>query len=692
MADTNNQPRSIADDEGAAECLDIANQLRHAFVDRDKLYRRIINTVFLLNEIRIPEGYEKTALQVHSPYPTHIVNQIAAALSINPFKVHFEPVGFGDSYRENATLRSHFFEASWDRQEREKRTRTFRRWMYSLVSKGEGVLKTVERSKTAWAGYDSYSKKLMAALNDPSNEDYSGLDSDSKDRVYNSLTEEFKRKTAYPITTIDVPPESFYYMKGEDGFTFACEVKEVPYFSALEKYGGALDKDGRVVAPSVGMAKPQWREVMGAAGSNNLVLVECWRADPAKVYYILLGPGDFDRSAQGGINALGNRGWVKSIKHYYTDRELHCLRGPYFHALGITTDSRDLDKQGLSILFEFLDLFPYLDHLLTIQGNSAEMTGFAAFKKASKADADADLPEAPFGREPFEEKQRDEDRIEPGYVYPADIEPVNMPSGGADLDKALAVVNRYLEMAMPSILQGVVGNDTSGYAANQAEFQASLLYDPIVSNAELALAERVGFESWLIENRIQERVYVWGQDGNQKTRSKKGGSGKGWLAIGPEDLQGVHRYTCTLSPKSPSTAIIKARTHQLLLANGMRLESWDQAVQDMGNNPDEVEKANLLYDLKHDPAIQQKLRQRVFQALATIDQKALATVPNTGTPESPTGMPAATGPAGLPGVNQPGTGGMPLQAQPAVGAAINTGGATPGAPATPAMPPQTAVQ
>lgn len=668
----NKPPTQVEDDAATSDVLATVKQLQGAFKDRDHLYRRIVNTVFLMNRISIPEGYEKTAVEVRSPYPTHIVNQISAALSVNPYKVHFDPIGFGDSYRENATLRANFFQASWDRQERERRTRIFRKFMYALVSKGEGVIKTMERSKTAWAGYASYSKSLTDRLKNPDDEDFAGLDDDAKDKVFNSLTEEYKRKASYPITSIDVPPETFYYTKGEDGFTFCAEVKQVPYMSALERFGGAFNTRGQVVAAAAGMAKSQWTDVMASTGGQNIVLVEAW--DLERIYYLLLGPGDYDRSRDGSLS-LGKTGLVSVKSHAYKDKELNCLRGPYFHALGITTDSRELDKQGLSVLFEFLDLFPHLDTLLAIQANSAYMTGFAAFKEAQKADADADLPNAPFGREPFEDKQSDEKIIEPGMIYPADIEPVNMPQGGADLDKALAVVNHYLEMALPGVLRGQIGADQSGYSANQAEFQASLLYDPITDNSELCLAERVGFESWLIENRIKETVYAWGVPPKTKGgRRKSGGSGKGWLGVGPEDLNGVHRYTCSLDVKSPSQGIIKGRTHQLLLSNGMRLETWEQAVEDMGNNPDEVERANLLYDYKHDPAIQQKLRQRVFQQLATIDQKALNGVPNTGTPEAVGNTPpAGTGPAGLPDIQQPGTGSMPLQG-------VNPGGATPGAP------------
>ena len=84
----------------------------------------------------------------------------------------FEPVGRGQAAQLNAEARQHFFEASWRRQESESRRQLLRLFLWSLVTKGEGVLKTVERTKRSWAGYAQYCKRLEERLDDPSDGEY----------------------------------------------------------------------------------------------------------------------------------------------------------------------------------------------------------------------------------------------------------------------------------------------------------------------------------------------------------------------------------------------------------------------------------------------------------------------------------------------------------------------------------------
>src|SRR5215471_17278646 len=171
----------------------------------------------------------------------------------------------------------------------------------------------------------------------------------------------------------------------------------------------------------------------------------------------------------------------------------------------------------LSVLFGYIQLFRMLDSLLTIQANSAYITGFPAYKETQNPNAIPNLPWGTDGKE-----QAAQPKIEPGKLYPFDISPIDQPQGGADLSKVLQNIQALVERAMPAAFSGAVGADQSGYALNQAAYLAGLAFNPIVANAEVALAERTGFESWLIENRISENVYAWGEQ-----EGKKGGRGAG---------------------------------------------------------------------------------------------------------------------------------------------------------------------
>lgn len=575
-------------------------------------------------------------------------------------------------------MREEFFAASWTRQEQEANRRIFRAFTHSLVTKGQGILKTVERKKTAWSQYGGISKALLAELA------ASDLDQDSKDRIYNQRTEEYKRSACYPIASIDVDPSSFYYIKGENGFTFCSEAKVIPYYEAFSRYAVGVNSKGQVVPQAMGLPMPEASKAMRARGSQMLTLTEVW--DWQECMYILQGPGD-KKLRNGGHSGMV----VKRLKHGYGNRDLKTLRGPYFQALGITTSSRDVEKEGLSVLFGYLHLFPLLDSLLTIQSQAAYAFGFPAFKRSRKNELGP--TEAPFGEDALEREAATEE-IVPGTVYPDDIEPINMPHGGVDLDKAIAMVRNLLEMALPSVAQGMMSGAESGYAVNQAAHMAKLAWNPMIENAEFCLAQRAQFESWMIENRIKETVYVWGDVPKTKKTSKRGGRDEGWLALGPDDLKGLHRYTVALNPETPSNEIIELRKHQQKLQ--MRIESPEDAVEAMGGNAADVERAWLYQEIKNDPAIRDAMKSRIFKRIATVDQVAMGGAPKPGAPPQP-GMGGAPNP--FPPTPQgaivPGVGGTPFTLNPSqqqgVGPGIQPPGPPAGAPAGVRNPPANAL-
>ncbi len=688
--------RSGPEDYASRETTEVVNQLRRDFSERDALYRDIDDILFGRVPVDIPEAYRKTAIEVRAPLAIHIANTVTAALSINPFSIQFRPIGFGDTYQQNATLREHFFEASWERQEEESRRRLLRLFMYNASVKGEGILKTVERTKRAWGDYNLKSKALYNQLA----ADHA-FDQDARDRVYHSRTEQMKLAAPYPIATTDVPPETFYYLKGEDGMTFATEVKMMPWFDALQRFGAALDGKGRVVRNAetaalwadphaLGLARAEWDQVMSR--TKTLTIVEAWNWQVCR--YLLIGPG---QAASTAYN-LGNGTLVREVRHGYGDPFLKTLRGPYFHALGITTASRLPERAGLSILFGFLRMFVLLDSLYTMRANAAFMTGFPAFKRTlppGTVPGVTNVPGgAPYGLDGTEAEA--DEQIEPGSIYPYDVGPVEMPRAGPEADKLIADIRGMLELALPSIVSGVVTGDESGYALNQAAHLARLAWDPIVSNAEIALGERTGFESWLIEKRIGETVYAWGEQ--QGKGRKQRGAKAGWLAFGPEDSGGVHHYKARLDPETPSNKVIEIRAIKEQMDPNAPLITYEDAVEQAGSNPDEVERSWLLHGLKQSPEIQGKLRDIVFAKLATIQQKRLTSAGMPSTEEMAGG---SVGQGGMPNnpVPQPGYG-MPLVPTPQgsvtgigpAGAALAASGVGAGnPPGTPVVPnaPQT---
>jgi hypothetical protein len=664
--------------------LELAEELRHQFADRDQLYKDIDAVLFGELEVSIPEAYRKTAIEVRSPLALHIANTVTAALSVNPMSVVFKPIGFGDVYQQNSTLREHFFESSFKRQESEAKRQLLRLFMWSLAVKGEAVLKTVERTAAAWGEYADKAQALEAELK--AAKEY---DQDAQDRIYHSTTEDYKLGLPYPIATTDVPPETWYYTKNENGLSAAMEIKELPYQEALERFGAGLDRSGNVIDPqtwsgfdprAAELARAEWSRTMRHSGTGTAQTLRCIEAWDYQTQVILLcGPNQRNR---GG--SMGQATLCKVNRHSYGDPVLKTLKGPYFHALGITTASRLPEHAGLSILFGFLRLFPLLDSLLTMQGQSAYMTAYPAFKKTTPPGVVPGLPAMPYGTD-AREASASNSTVEPGKLFPFDVSPIDQPHQGVDADKLLQNIRNMLELALPSVVQGMVAGDQSGYALNQAAYLARLSWDPIVSNAEVALADRVGFESWLIENRIGEKVYAWGeQQAKSGKRQLSGASKAAWLGVSGDDLKGIHRYEVKLSPSTPSNEIIETRA----IGEKMQLKliTYEDAVERAGANPDEVEKSWLLHDLKGSQEIQQELKNTIFQKIATIRS---AQVAKTGaTPEQLAGVGSAGVPGGTPGTPPTGSpGGMPSQPVPSPGNGLPLAPPPPGGGGGGGMPP-----
>lgn len=671
--------RSTGSDRSVRETTEVVNQLRADFRNRDDLYRDIDDILFGNVPVEIPEAYRKTAIEVRTPLANHIASTVTAALSINPFTIQFRPIGFGDTYQQNATLREHFFESSWERQEEESKRRLLRLFMYNLAVKGEGILKRVERTKRAWADYNLKSKALMAELAMDRS-----FDQQARDLVYHSKTEQMKLVAPYPIATTDVPPETFYYLKGEDGPTFQCEVKTMPWFETLQRFGAGLDRNGKVYKNAdsqntwldphtLGLARSDWDRIMGR--TRTLTVVEAWSWDTCR--YVLIGPGQTSSSTW----SLGDGSLVREVRHGYGDPFLKTLRGPFFHALGITTASRLPERAGLSVLFGFLQMFVLLDSLYTMRANAAFMTGFPAFKRTLPPGMIPGLPSGagPFGNDGTE--QEAEESIAPGSIYPYDVGPVEMPRAGIEADKLIADIRGMLELALPSIVQGVVSGGESGYALNQAAHLARLAWDPIVSNAEVALGEITGFESWLIEKRIGETVYAWGEQ--QGKGRKQRGTRAGWLGIGPDDLNGVHRYKARLDPETPSNKVIEIRAIGEQMDR--KLLSYEDAVEQAGSNPDEVERSWLLHDLKQSPEIKGELYNAVFQKLSTI-RAARLNAPGMPTAEQMIGG-GQMGQGGMPANPVPHPGfGLPVQPPPGNVTPLGPMGNPAGTPVVPNLP------
>lgn len=595
-----------ADDVAATETLNAVRQLESTFAQRNSLYRLIDEIVYLQHSVKIPKAYQRSALEVRTHRPFQTVADIAAALSANPPSVHFAPAGDPDatSSQQNASKREHFFTASRVAMEKQAKRRIFRAWMYSLVEKGEAVMRILPRTQRVWGSYPKLSKAAVDELYGPK------ADLKVADREYQRRMSDYKAKAPYPIQAIDVPPESFYYVKGEDGFTVCAEKSAVPYFETLTRMRAGLNRHGQIVPEAMGLPQNDWQAVM--SGNRTVTLTQLWRWDTCQ--YVLQGPGDSSGPNGSGLTA-------KEVKHHFGDPETHTLWGPYVHCHGITTSSRDIRFQGVSVLFAYLALYPLLDSLYTMLHQGVYTFAFPYLTRDPKP-GNGNLPDGgALTLAPHTDQNDDQDwDIQPGDFLAPGTRFVDPPHVNMDVREAIQVVEGMLQEAHPGILSGRTNPGDSGYLANQAQLLASIKYDPILDNAELALAEATGIESRLIEEEIGEVVYVRGT-----VTGKRGGharTGQGTLSLGPEDTGGIHDYEVRLDPSKPVDEIVALRAHELKRSLGA--ETQQELVEDLNGNPDEVEYGLLLERMKQDPEIQGKVRQDILEGVGVVTQQRMA--------------------------------------------------------------------
>lgn len=651
---------SSGDDREVAQAMELVATLKAEYAARNDLYRYIDAVIYGDIDYQPPKGYRKLHKPQHNPLAVYFTNTITAALTVNPPAVQFPDTGVSEAAHLKTTLLKHFFDASWQRQEEEAEAPLFRRFTHSVVCKGEGVLKTVPRSRMAWSSYTDYARTLTERM---TNGDLKRLSIDEKDRMYSAKTEDYKKTIApYPIKSIDVQPETFMAWRGEDGITLAVEHKQVPYLETLVRYGQALDRDGRVVPQGMGQALPaeDWKSCM--SGTTALTMSEVWTWNQCR--YILAGPGQVaasDSNRQGSL--------ARSFKHTYGDPVTKSLRGPYAHCFGTTTASRLPERAGLGVLYGFLDLFVQLDELLSIQRINAILTGLASFKR--NRPPGTGLPDSDYG-EDGRQSARQPVTIEPGYIFPDDVGPIEMPRAGQALGDTIAQVREFIELILPKVLQGVVDTTDSGYQLALAARLGRIAFDPMVANIRRAAARRVNFEGSLIRTEIGETVYAYGtpvaKAGQRKT------PGTAILAVGPDDLEGAPPAQIVLNPEDKASELTEVRKQGEMVQQGF--SSKASAQEALGINPEEEEIKILLERYKEKPETLAALDQRVAQKLGQIEQQAVQAGDQAlaGAGVQPAPQPGAM----LQGAGQAFEGGQNLPIQP--------GG--PGQPALPAQAPQ----
>jgi hypothetical protein len=667
--------------------IDVVLSLKDRFAKRDQLFRKIDQLVFGKTEIRIPEAYDYYALKTHTPLGMFAASTITSTLCSNDISIQFSPLRQGEVGDANATKREQWHESAFERQEEDAGRAIYYPWTWNVVTKGLGIQKTLKRSQTMWASYYRFSRQLYSDL-----QKNPKLTPEQRRRQYRQQTEDYKLYQPFPIVTTDVPPESFYYIRGEQGLTMAAECKYVPYNRLVADFG---EKIQGINPRAFGLPLAQDGQILTVGDDTLIPCYELW--DDTHVNYVI-------------ENVSGDKAeayLLECMEHGLGDPQTGCLRGPYSISQGVPTSSRDPELESVGVLYAFLEVLPLLDAVVTARGQVAFYTGWPPLERVPRGGQLGGLnPEEIFGSVPTNEEQDDEPIFEPGHIMPVGVRFANPPRTGEDLIALQNSLEGFLSPLLPASAYGG-GPAESGYAHNQRVHMNMLVWDPLIKNMQKALAHRFAIEDMLVE-QIGEPVYVerWSQPGFDKSDRTR------WLPLAPEDIQGASKYHVIIQPTTPSNDALLVK--QLMDEKMAGWESDYGAIERLGKSYDEImTQLDVERVMKSEP-VQKQIDQEILQQLNLgqdeMLQEALSRLGQLGQagyggqppqPGAPANGPQSLGlamnnpsGAGQPGVPNTGRGqvfapGVGMPQQPSMNQPVASVGSGPGQPPGTPMQPAT---
>lgn len=377
------------------------------------------------------------------------------------------------------------------------------------------------------------------------------------DEDYNKATELWKRARPLPIAWTSVHPKTVYPRWDELGLAMILERDERPVISLRPK-----------------------------------------RYNRAKEHPDLW---EFDRLKGGLATVKFSQLWTRETLTYAVNGHVvHHQRHrygqpPYIYAMGQTTSSPDPAKKGLSLLYPLRYLLPYLDRLLSQKGTAVRLWAWptpVVKRSLALMQADPSLLEPP------------EYDIRPGKALSIwgdeDISYLVWQGNGPDADEQLRLVMQMIERAgLADVLYGQgIGAGDSGYLVNQLIAAARMKLKPLVEHAENAMERAIRLLWDVVEYEIRQPLHVYARG--------EGEGNRGWISLGPDDLNGYRQVEFKLSPMMPTDEYAVAS----MAANLMTAGIWSRrrAMERTGVEQPEAEEDRILIERwKASPQVQQVL-------------------------------------------------------------------------------------
>jgi hypothetical protein len=454
-------------------------------------------------------------------------------------------------------------------------------------------------------------------------------------RTFDKATEDAKKSAGPPFAWVYVDPRTIYPQWAGGRLCEVLEVTQKPQRSTFRRYRLARDKQGNIVPEDLGQGYNEIDANRSAIATVDFL--EHW--DDQWVTYCVAG-ANYNGQISGTI--------VKQFRHGYS------FGVPYDYAPGLSMSHWRNRKVGWGIGRTKLELVRYRQFLRAMHAQ------YVARDLLSPLVTYGDTPASSvIGNDGLPREQ--DVTVKPGEI-------LNLPAGrqlqriqymGPEtLEKHMSLVDqaiRDLESPRVTTLSGMEG---AGFAISQVLSYTRTRVGPVRHGLErLLLGQTEKLWSLVRSQHVNEKVWVFysGDDNNAS----------GYLGLGPADLEKPMQVKWEVQAQLPTDEMIAARYAHERLAAG----TWgkDEAVEYLGDNPDEIRRSIARDRIRASPAYQKWLDSQVFMLAGRGDllQKAQDAEQLAMQGQLP-GQPGLPGPGGgmqpQPGVFEgggPGAGAVP---------------------------------
>ena len=623
------QPRStpapVAPDgmpKGKAEKQIIAKALRSDveihYQKRNRMMQDMRDRRYQEKSVLIPEAYKQTAREVRLPLLADTIDLMVAICDDAPWNVHVDPFDETQGAQRNSSLREKWTKAAFDQVEKELGRPVTSLVRANQVGDGAGVLKVVY-SPDSWTELPT-AKTVFGKTVDQLNEEELG---DLGSRVDTA-----KKGSRLPFTFVDVDPINWHPIYGPNGQVDAViEVMERPVRSVLAKYANKIRWNAKTnsVVPALGTLGEAYPYDGFSAQYDTRPHLKVWEYHDRQESMIFVE------------DVL-----VHSFRH-------NMGSPPYFHCFAKPSPDRNPERYSRPPAFKQIWLLDLLDSFWTMMSNAGYL--FCYPTPVTVTPAGLEVPLGDDGRPVAQEYEVGKHLT---LWQGQEFKFVTPPSEHLQLMGTLiqnAMRMYEVSSGLGPAIRGVGGGDQAGYAINQLIQASMMTLHPAIKQFDFMMSQAIAYVWRMIEKRIKDDVWVWGDPIKKEDKAKKK-----WLSLGPEDIRGYYKVEVETKPLVDQMRIAKGSfAAQMVKA---KLLDRRRAIEEyLGyEDPDSVMDAIWVDESMeagplHDKAVEMALKKSGLMPAAPMQPMPMGPLggPMTGGEDATMGGPPGLGPGlGMP--------------------------------------------